>query len=531
MHILYNGKIYTLNPHKPVVSALAIRDGKIITLGSDQELRAEFDGQGIHLDLHGQAVIPGLVDAHIHLEHYALGLQKVDCETATRQECLRRVAERVQSILPGDWILGHGWNQNSWVDGFGTAQELDVIAPNDPVYLTAKSLHAAWANTAALRLAGLTDQTPDPPGGKLGRDSQGKLNGILFESAMQLVEQVLPEITIEKVTQALRVVQPALWQMGLTGVHDYDQRRCFSALQVLQSEDELRLRVVKGIPLDDLPHAAALGLRTGFGNDFLRIGSIKAFADGALGPQTAAMLQPYEGNPDNKGMLLMDSEELSERGRLAVANGFSLAVHAIGDRAIHEVLDAFANLRTYERTKYAGRMPPLRHRIEHVQVIHPDDAPRLGELGVIASMQPIHAPSDMLMADHHWGKRAALSYAWRTQKTHEAVLAFGSDAPVESPNPFWGIYAAVTRQRLDGSPGPEGWYPEQRLTVLEAIQGFTTGAAYAAGMEDRLGQLAPGYLADLVVLDADLFTCALEQIPEIKPLATMINGEWVFQMG
>ncbi len=220
----------------------------------------------------------------------------------------------------------------------------------------------------------------------------------------------------------------------------------------------------------------------------------------------------------------MDSEELSERGRLAVANGFSLAVHAIGDRAIHEVLDAFANLRTYERTKYAGRMPPLRHRIEHVQVIHPDDAPRLGELGVIASMQPIHAPSDMLMADHHWGKRAALSYAWRTQKTHEAVLAFGSDAPVESPNPFWGIYAAVTRQRLDGSPGSEGWYPEQRLTVLEAIQGFTTGAAYAAGMEDRLGQLAPGYLADLVVLDADLFTCALRTDPRNK--ACSHHDQW-----
>ncbi len=529
MQILYNGKIYTLNPQKPVVTALAIRDGKIIALGGDIELRAEFDGQGNHIDLHRQVVIPGLVDAHIHLEHYALGLQKVDCETSTRQECLRRVSERVHSILPGDWILGHGWNQNSWADGFGNAQELDAIAPNNPIYLTAKSLHAAWANTAAMRLAGLTDQMDDPIGGRLGRDSHGKLNGILFKSAMQLVEQALPEITVENVTQALRVVQPALWQMGLTGVHDYDQRRCFSALQVLQSAGELRLRVVKGIPLDDLPHAAALGLRTGFGNDFLRIGSIKAFADGALGPQTAAMLQPYEGNPDNKGMLLMDSEELSERGRLAVANGLSLAVHAIGDRAIHEVLNAFANLRTYERTKYTGSMPPLRHRIEHVQVIHPDDAPRLAELGVIASMQPIHAPSDMLMADRHWGKRSALSYACRTQKTHGAVLAFGSDAPVESPNPFWGIHAAVTRQRLDGSPGPEGWYPEQRLTVLEALQGFTTGAAYAAGMEERLGQLAPGFLADLVILNGDPFTCLPEQIPEIKPLATMINGEWVFQ--
>jgi predicted amidohydrolase YtcJ len=531
MEILYNGKIYTLNPQKPTVSALAIREGRIIALGSDQAIRTEFEGQGTHLDLHGQAVIPGLIDAHIHLEHYALGLQKVDCETMTRQECLRRVTERVPTTPTGDWILGHGWNQNSWADGFGTAQELDAVAPDHPVYLTAKSLHAAWANTAAMHLAGLTDQTPDPSGGKLGRDSQGKLNGIFFESAMQLIERALPEITVEKVTQALRFVQPALWQMGLTGVHDYDQRRCFSALQVLQTAGELRLRVIKGIPLDDLPHAVAVGLRTGFGNDFLRVGSIKAFADGALGPQTAAMLQPYEGNPDNQGMLLMDSEELSEHGHLAVANGFSLAVHAIGDRAIHEVLDAFANLRVYEAAKFSGSRPPLRHRIEHVQVIHPSDAHRLAELGVIASMQPIHAPSDMLMADQHWGKRAALAYAWRTQKIHGAVLAFGSDAPVESPHPFWGIHAAVTRRRLDGSPGAEGWYPEQRLTVLEALQGFTTGAAYAAGMEDRLGQLASGFYADLVLLSVDPFTCPPEQIPEIKPLATMVNGEWVYQKG
>ena len=529
MLILYNAKIYTLDPAKPIASAIAIREGRIIAIGTDVQVRAEFEGQGTHLDLHGQPIIPGLIDAHIHLEIYALGLQKVDCETSTRQECLRRVEERARHTLPGEWILGHGWNQNSWSDGFGTAGELDAIVPDHPVYLTAKSLHAAWANTAALRLAGLTDQTPEPHGGVLGRDAQGQLNGILFESAMDLINQALPETTLPAVVQAFREVQPILWQMGLTGVHDYDQSRCFSALQALQAQDGLRLRVVKGIPLEDLPHAVALGLHSGFGNDFLRTGSVKAFADGALGPQTAAMFQPYEGNPANKGMLLMDAEELSEHGRLAVENGLSLAVHAIGDRAVHEVLDAFASLRTYERSLSSKPKSMLRHRIEHVQVIHPDDAHRLGELGVIASMQPIHAPSDMLMADRHWGKRAALSYAWRTQLDHAAVLAFGSDAPVESPNPFWGIYAAVTRQRLDGSPGPEGWYPEQRLTVFEAIRGFTQGAAYAAGMEDCLGQLSPGYWADLVVLDTDPFTCASQQIPEIKPLATMINGEWVFQ--
>jgi hypothetical protein len=529
MLILYNAKIHTFDRRQPFATAIAIQEGKIVAVGNDQELRSEFSGRGTHQDMQGGVIVPGLIDAHFHLEHYALGLQKIDCETSTRQECLRRVAEHARSTPAGAWILGHGWNQNSWLDGFGTAAELDAVAVDHPVYLTAKSLHAAWANTAALHQAGIDEQTPDPAGGYLGRDAQGQLTGILFESAMELVSRCLPESTVSSLAQAFREAQPILWSMGLTGVHDFDRRHCFAALQILHAQDDLHLRVIKSIPLEDLPHAAALGLRTGFGDDFLRIGSVKAFADGALGPQTAAMLQPYENNPQNLGMLLMDSEEISEHGRTAVENGLSLAVHAIGDRAVHEVLNAYANLRSFERSQALSPRGLLRHRIEHVQVIHPDDAHRLGELGVIASMQPIHAPSDMLMADRHWGKRAALAYAWRAQLDHQAVLAFGSDAPVESPNPFLGIHAALTRQSLDGSPGPDGWYPEQRLTIQEAFQGFTLGAAYAAGMEDRLGQLAPGFLADLLVLNIDPFTCSPAQIASIQPQATMVGGEWVFQ--
>ena len=296
MLILYNARIYTLDQAHPYATAIAIQEGRIIATGDTLQLRAVFEGRGTHQDMHGSVIIPGLTDAHIHLEHYALGLQKVDCETSTRQECLRRVAERAGRTPSNEWILGHGWNQNSWPDGFGTAAELDAVASDHPVYLTAKSLHAAWANTTALRLAGIEDQTPDPSGGYLGRDSQGNLNGILFESAMEMVNRCLPEPSVSSVAQAFREAQPILWSMGLTGVHDYDRRRCFSALQILHAQDELHLRVVKSIPLEDLPHAAALGLRSGFGDDFLRIGSIKVFADGALGHQTAAMLQPYENN-------------------------------------------------------------------------------------------------------------------------------------------------------------------------------------------------------------------------------------------
>ena len=530
---LHNGRIYTMDPACPVVSALAIRDGRIISAGSDAAILGEFCGLMPGQDLKGKTVLPGLTDAHIHLQHYALNLDKVDCETSTRAECLARVAERASQAKPGEWVLGHGWNQNNWPEGFGSAADLDAISPENPVYLTAKSLHAAWANTAALRLGGLRDDSSDPPDGRLGRDTSGRLDGILFESAMELVSAVTPEPSVEELAGKIRTAQTALWRMGVTGVHDFDRRSCFQALQALHENGELHLRVLKSIPLEDLPHAAGLGLRTGFGDDWLKIGGVKVFADGALGPQTAAMLQPYDGSGENRGFLFMDAEELFEHGRLAVENGLPLAVHAIGDRANHAVLDAIDQLRRFESERLAqtsgnGRTR-LRHRIEHVQLIHPDDAGRLAALGVVASMQPIHATSDMEMADRFWGERAGYSYAWKLQIEHEAVLAFGSDAPVESPNPFWGLHAAVTRRRTDGSPGPEGWIPAQKLSLQQAFEAYTTGPSYAAGWEDRQGKLAPGYFGDLLLLDSDPFEIPAEEIHSIAPRATMVGGEWVFR--
>ncbi len=531
MKLLYNANIYTLDADLPHATALVIDGERLVAVGDSETLHTEFGGRSQVFDLGGRTVIPGLTDAHLHLEYYALGLQKVNCETATRAECLERVAQRARSTPPGQWILGHGWNQNNWREGFGSAADLDTLAPSQPVYLTAKSLHAAWVNSAALRLANITAATPDPPDGKLGRKQDGSPDGILFESAMQLVAGIVPEPTIEQVIQALHTAQPVLWAMGLTGVHDFDRQRCFSALQTLHQRGELRLRVLKSIPVEDLPHAAALGLRSGFGDNYLRIGGVKVFADGALGPQTAAMFQSYEGNPENRGMLMVDAEELFEYGRQAVDSGLSVAVHAIGDRANHEVLNAFENLRRYEQQLTVSRAAPaghaLRHRIEHVQVLHPNDLHRLAQLGIIASMQPIHAISDMSMADRYWGARSALSYAWRSQLTQGAILAFGSDAPVDSPNPFWGLHAAVTRRRQDGTPAEEGWYPEQRLTLHEGLHAYTTGAAYAAGMEAHLGKLFIGYMADLLVLEKDPFTVTSDELYRMQPQATMVGGEWV----
>lgn len=527
-YVIYNASIHTLNRNQPVASALAIDGNCIVAIGSDSEICSEF-GKSQAFDAEGKTIIPGLIDAHIHLETYALGLRKLDCEAGTRTECLERVAASARNSAPGSWILGHGWNQNDWPEGFGDPLELDVYSHQHPVYLTAKSLHASWANSIALKLAGISAQTADPPGGRLGRNPDGTPNGILFESAVELIEKVIPEPSQDQVEQAILEAQAQLLQIGLTGLHDFDRKRCFAALQSLHQQKQLHLRVVKSIPLEDLPHAAQLGLRTGFGDDHLRIGSVKGFADGALGPHSAAMIDPYEDDPQNHGILMLDAEELFEQGRLAIDNHLSLAIHAIGDRAVHEVLEAFSQLRDYEAGQSTHFSRRLRHRIEHVQLIHPEDQSRLAELGIIASMQPIHATSDMDMASRLWGKRASLSYAWQTQLHHGALLVFGSDAPVESPNPFWGLHAAVTRRRADGSPGDEGWYPEQRLDILEALHAFTKGPAYASGVEERLGQLAPGFLADLLVLDRDIFHCDPMEIKDTRPTATMIGGAWLWR--
>ena len=523
MKVLHHAQIYTLDKSKPVASAIAIDHGEIVAVGGD-ELLSEFD----HADtqnIEGRVILPGLTDAHLHLQHYALSLEKIDCETNTLEECLQRVAERAQKAKPGEWILGHGWNQNVW-DGWPSSTDLDQIAPDHPAYLTAKSLHAAWANGSALKLANINASTPDPKDGQIQRDTKGEPTGILFENAMQLIGDIVPAPDTEGLARSIQKAQSILWKMGLTGVHDFDRRDCFMALQQLHADGKLKLRVTKNIPVELLNQAYELGLRTGFGDDWLRIGSVKVFMDGALGPRTAAMFQPYLNESENRGILNMDGEELFELGRHAADVGLGMTVHAIGDRANHEVLNAYQQLRAYEKKK---GLPALRHRIEHVQVLHPDDATRLAKLNVVASMQPIHATSDMLMSDKYWGQRSALAYAWRTQLDAGAHLAFGSDAPVESPNPFWGIHAAVTRRRADGSPNPDGWHPEQRLTMQEAIEGYTTGAAYAGYAEKRAGKLAEGYLADLIVLEQDPFICDPEEVKDLQLSATMIGGDWVWR--
>jgi predicted amidohydrolase YtcJ len=525
IQILYNGNVYTQVKERTRVSALAFLDGRVIACGSDDEILSQFKHHSKITNMEQRTILPGLTDAHIHLSLYALNLLRVDCETNSMQECIERVQVKGKLIPPGKWLLGHGWNQNTWSNQFGNKEILDSIDNQHPIYLTAKSLHAGWANSVALQYAGISSTTLDPDGGVIQRDIQGEPTGILFESAMDLVANVIPKPTETDLTNAISRAQNQLNKYGITGIHDFDSMDCFNSLENLLENTQLNLRVIKNIPLDFMDEALRLSIHSGFGNPLLKFGSVKLFADGALGPKTAAMLHPYQSTVDDFGMLLLKEEEIFEIGKKALAGRLPLAVHAIGDRANREVINALTKLIQLRKTISNN---PLRYRIEHLQVIAPSDLELLRGSGIIASMQPYHMISDQKMADRNWGKRSEFSYAWKSIADTGTVLAFGSDAPVESPDPFSAIYAAVSRLP-NTFPDPDGWYPQQKLTLEDALSGYTEGPAYATCQEKTVGKLLEGYFADLIVLEEDPFLIPQQRLPDLTTSATMVAGKWVMK--
>ncbi|HOT91267.1 MAG TPA: amidohydrolase [Anaerolineae bacterium] len=518
--ILQHPRIYTGDAHYPWARMMAVVDDRIVALDAEAEAWAAAPGALIE-DVEGALVIPGLVDAHIHAMWYALSLRELNLRDLSRAALLEAVAARARELPPGAWIIGRGWDQSVWDDSrFPTAAELDRVAPAHPVALIAKNAHAWVVNSTALRAASITAATPDPPHGRIGRCADGSPDGMMFEEATRLVRAVIPPATLDEVVDALDEAQGHLLACGITGIHDVDAEPAFAAFQELRRRERLRVRVVKYVRLESLDAALTVGLRSGYGDDWLRFGGLKLFADGALGARTGAMFAPYEGEPDNVGLLTLTPDDLTAITRQAAAGGLALAIHAIGDRANALVLDALEAVRNIN--------PALRHRVEHVQHIRPEDQARLGRAGFVASMQPIHAVHDMVMVERHLGpQRAPQAYPWRSIADAGAVLAFGSDAPIEIFDPFIGLYAAVTRRREDnGFPGPEGWHPEQRLTLEEALRAYTWGAAYAAGLESRIGLLTPGHLADLAVLDQDIFTLPPEALLQTRALRVMVGGHW-----
>ena len=539
--ILTHGNIYTGNPIQPHATALAIANGRILAVGSDDEIGAIRLPDAQYINLNGGFVLPGLTDAHLHLEMTGLALQRVSLQDQpTLDAAADKVRARAQQTPVGQWVRGWGWNQMDWGGALPTAAHLDAATTQHPVFLSSRSGHSGWANSMALRIAGITRETANPYGGEIVRDAAGEPTGLLLEAAMELMSRCIPEPTLEDEEAATLLAMREMNKKGLTGVHCMDGNggiQTFGTYQRLRERRQSTLRVVKMLPVQALDQVLGAGLRSGFGDAWLRIGNIKVFADGALGPKSAAMVAPYEGEPDNFGMITFEKEDLIEVAIKCFSHGLSVTTHAIGDRANRDVLDAYQiakettdDGRRTTDPNVVGRpssvvSSTLRNRIEHVQVLQAEDVARLAALDVIASVQPIHATSDMKMVDAYWGERGRYAYAFADLLRSGARLALGSDAPVETFDPLVGIHAAVTRQHADGTPR-EGWYPDQRLTVEQAIHGYTLGAAYAGYSEHELGSLEAGKLADLTVLSHDLTQIPASEILNVQVVRVMVDGEW-----
>jgi predicted amidohydrolase YtcJ len=532
--LLQNGRIYPVEPAHLRAQAVAVKDGRIFAIGDDSALEPLIGSETRVIHLEGRLVLPGFTDSHIHFLAYALRRHQIILGGVDDwEEIRRRIRTGLERAAPGEWVLGWGWNQNLWGDGtFPSKADLDDIAPRNPVALARTDLHTLWVNSLALEKAGITAETPDPPEGRIDRDpATGEPSGILREwGAMRLVEDVIPVPDDDAVDAALRETITEAHQLGLTGIHDMrvetDRLNTLRAFQRLHRRGELTLRVSCALPVDRLDEAIAVGLGSGLGDATLRMGGVKVFTDGSMGSGTAWMLEPYADAPHNYGLAITSKEQLCDIARRAEQAGLSLNIHAIGDRAVREVLDVLAEIRDENE---GWRMENgLRHRIEHVQIVHPDDIPRLAQLGVIASMQPVHVMDDWPVADRVWGhERSRTAYALRSLLDAGTHLALGSDCPVAPLNPLLGIQAAVMRQNEKGEPR-DGWYPEERLTVAEVVRGYTMGPAYAVGLEDVLGSIAPGKLADLVVLDQDIFEIEPVEIASVKPTMTIFDGRVVY---
>lgn len=492
--------------------ALLSRDGTIVAVGRHADL-ARDARRAERIDLRGGLMVPGWTDAHVHFMWWAIQMDQVDLrDSATLDDALARVAERARALPEGAWLVGGRFDKNRW-GRWPTAAELDRVTHGHPAALRSRDGHSRWLNSAALRAAGIGAATIPPAGGEIERDAAGEPTGILKENANWLVDAVVPSPSLDERLAALRRGQVEAWRRGVTGIEDLEPANAREAFAVLDGRGELGLRVEMGIPRGDLSEATAAGLRTGTGGEWLRTGHCKIFTDGALGSQTAALEEPYEGS-DSRGILTIEPDDLAADVTRAAAAGIAVAIHAIGDRAVRVALDAI------EPTRRSH--PALRQRIEHVQLVREDDLARFGRLGVIASMQPIHATSDRDLVDRYWGTaRARRAYPWRTLASHGAVLAFGSDAPVEPIDPLLGIHAAVARQRPGDS---DRWHPEQALTLDEALAGYAAGAAHATGRERERGTLVPGLRCDATIVERDLAAVPVGEWPEIGVSGTVTGG-------
>ena len=526
--VVTNARIYTVDPTRPQADALAVRDGRILFVGSKRGALALKGASTRVVDAAGRTIVPGIVDAHGHLMGLGQALRTVDLVgTTSYADVVARVVARAKQVPAGSWILGRGWDQNDWSDTrFPTHEALSRAVPDHPVVLERVDGHAYLANAKAMELARVTAATKDPEGGRLERGANGAPTGVFVDNAQGLIDRVVPAPSrAETRARALAAIDE-MHRWGLTGMHDAGASRAtIETYEALAKEGRLDLRLYVMVADDSAalryylarrPQSALFGGR-------LWIRSIKLYADGALGSRGAALLEPYSDDPTNSGLLVSTPQHLEAVAERALRRGFQVCVHAIGDRGNRVALDAF------QAALQAVPVADHRFRIEHAQVIHPDDVPRFAQLDVIPSMQAVHQTSDMYWAGARLGAaRESRAYAWRSLLNTGVVIPNGSDFPVEAVNPLFSFHSAISRQDAKNWP-PGGWHPEQVMTRYEALQSMTIWPAYAAFQEQVMGSITPGKYADFVILDRDIITVPPEEVLGTNVVATYVGGKAVYQ--
>jgi predicted amidohydrolase YtcJ len=526
--IISNAKIWTVDKFLPTAQAVAVLGERIVAVGSNADVDA-WRGPGTHvIDAKGKLLLPGFNDAHVHFVSGGMQLTNIQLNDATSpEEFARRIGERAKITPKGEWILGGNWDETKWnPPNMPTKKLIDALTPDNPVFVSRYDGHMGLANSLALKLAGITAKTPDPPGGTIVRDAQKNPTGALKDAATDYIDKVVPPLSHD---QRVKIVQRALAHaasLGVTSVQhmvaSYEDIAVYSEL--LQS-GELTARIYAAPLITNVDDQAKLGIGHAFGGPYLRIGALKAFADGSLGSGTAYFYEPFLNQGNNRGLLSDEMQPISlmrDRYMKADAAGLQICTHAIGDEGISTILDLYADV-----IKAHGESD-RRFRIEHAQHMAAKDFERFAQLHVIASVQPYHAIDDGRFAESHIGHdRASRTYAFRTFLDHGVRLAFGTDWEVAPLNPMLGLYAAVTRATLDGK-NPNGWFPEQKLTVVESVEAYTMGSAYAEFQEKEKGSITVGKLADMVLLSDDIFSIAPEKIRDVKVLKTVVGGKLVY---
>jgi predicted amidohydrolase YtcJ len=542
--LLVNGKVFTGDARGTIAEAVAVDGNRIVAVGSTREIESRYAGAR-RVDLKGRLVTAGFNDAHLHFLNGGLALFRVDLNGArTLAEAKRRVAEKARELPEGAWLLGRGWDHTLWGGQWPTKEALDEAAPRNPVFVQRVDGHTSWANSLALSRANVTRETRDPEGGEIVRDARGEPTGILKETAGSLVARVVPAPTREEKMRALSRALEEARRYGITSVSDsISGYATLELYRELLARDKLTVRVAEWLDFNDTVETLKRE-REEFGALKidplrLRITAVKGYVDGTLGSRTAAMLAPFDDDPHNSGIPRMTAEQLNMKVVALDAAAFQVTLHAIGDRANHMALDAFEaawkkNGKWIEESvpdtglvKMAT--PPSRHRVEHAQVVAPSDFARFRDLGVIASMQPSHAISDKRWAQARLGEYRVLgAYSWHTFMAHGVHVPFGTDWPIEPINPYLGLYAAVTRQSVEGEP-EGGWWPEERISIEDAIRNYTSEGAYASFEERDKGMIEAGMLADIVVHSKDLLTIAPRDILTAEADITVFDGRVVYE--